>query len=288
MPEFEDFAIIARNRYALTKIENELKQNNIPYYFKRTVNGLDFESEFMQIFDLAVKVYQNPKDVLHFKDLCVIVGKKYDANMSLSECLNDTSYYIIINSLDVLSGNIFDFGKVIKKLTNEIEDLGCSDDDKYLIVNDLETLNVHWKKYKSIIPSENRSLSSFRNCISLGKTQDKSADNGVALLTAHMSKGLQYEIVFVVGLCEGTFPDYRAMQSNNPKALDQEKNNMYVAVTRAKRLCYLTYPKYKQMPWGGQKFQEKSRFLSDINFEDDEMNKFLEEYEDGKDENAFT
>ena len=63
---------------------------------------------------------------------------------------------------------------------------------------------------------------------------------------------------------------------------------MYVAVTRAKRLCYLTYPKYKQMPWGGQKFQEKSRFLSDINFEDDEMNKFLEEYEDGKDENAFT
>lgn len=288
MPEFEDFAIIARNRYALTKIENELKQNNIPYYFKRTVNGLEFESEFMQIFDLAVKVYQNPKDVLHFKDLCVKVGKKYDANMSLSECLNDTSYYIIINSLDVLSGNIFDFGKVIKKLTNEIEDLGCSDDDKYLIVNDLETLNVHWKKYKSIVPSENRSLSSFRNCISLGKTQDKSADNGVALLTAHMSKGLQYEIVFVVGLCEGTFPDYRAMQSNNPKALDQEKNNMYVAVTRAKRLCYLTYPKYKQMPWGGQKFQEKSRFLSDINFEDDEMNKFLEEYEDGKDENANT
>ena len=48
----------------------------------------------------------------------------------------------------------------------------------------------------------------------LGKTQDVTSDRGVTLLTAHMSKGLQFEVVFVVGLCEGTFPDYRAVAGN--------------------------------------------------------------------------
>ena len=81
---------------------------------------------------------------------------------------------------------------------------------------------THWKKYISQVARENRSLVSFRNYIALGKTQDVSANKGVSLLTAHMSKGLQYEIVYVIGLNEGTFPDYRAI-INGGKALEQEK-----------------------------------------------------------------
>ena len=79
---------------------------------------------------------------------------------------------------------------------------------------------THWKKYISQVARENRSLVSFRNYIALGKTQDVSANKGVSLLTAHMSKGLQYEIVYVIGLNEGTFPDYRAI-INGGKALEQ-------------------------------------------------------------------
>lgn len=56
-----------------------------------------------------------------------------------------------------------------------------------------------------------------------------------------MSKGLQYDVVFVIGLSEGTFPDYRAVNAGGSE-MEQEKNNMYVAVTRAKRLCYLSLP----------------------------------------------
>ncbi len=287
-PEYSDIAIIARNRYAFAKIEVELERNNIPYYFKKTINGLEFESEFMKVFDLALKVYQNPKDSLHFKDLCIKVGKKYNVNMSIDKCLKDTIYSCILESISKINEDKFDFGKVIKVLESETEKFNCTEDEKYMIINDLYVLAKHWGKYKSIVPSENRTLSSFKNCIALGKTQDKSANNGVALLTAHMSKGLQYEIVFIAGLCEGTFPDYRAVQSNDTKAIEQEKNNMYVSVTRAKRLCYLTYPQYKQMPWGKEKFQIKSRFLTEIIFEEEEMNKFLEEYQNGKNENALT
>jgi DNA helicase-2/ATP-dependent DNA helicase PcrA len=124
------------------------------------------------------------------------------------------------------------------------------------------------KKYTSQVARENRSLLSFQNNVALGKTQDVSSDKGVALLTVHMSKGLQYTVVFIIGLTEGTFPDYRAIKVGEVQ-LEQEKNNMYVAVTCAKRMCYLTYPQKKQMPWGDIKRQTPSRFLNDIQINND-------------------
>jgi DNA helicase-2/ATP-dependent DNA helicase PcrA len=135
------------------------------------------------------------------------------------------------------------------------------DDDKYLIENDIVQWEKHWQKYISQVQREYRSLLSFRNYISLGKTQNVASDTGVALLSAHMSKGLQYNVVFIIGLTEGTFPDYRAKDALQ---LEQEKNNMYVAVTRAKRLCYLTYPKIKLMPWKDYKSQIPSRYITGI------------------------
>lgn len=78
-----------------------------------------------------------------------------------------------------------------------------------------------------------------------------------------MSKGLQFDVVFIIGLSEGTFPDYRAVNKGGEQ-LSQEMNNMYVAVTRAKRLCYMTYPEKKLMPWGDIKYQSPSRYIKDI------------------------
>ena len=113
------------------------------------------------------------------------------------------------------------------------------------------------------VPKENRTLTSFRNQISLGKTREIEDNNGIALLTAHMSKGLQFDVVFIIGLSEGTFPDYRAVKTGGSQ-LSQEMNNMYVAVTRAKRLCYMTYPARKRMPWGDIKTQYPSRYIKNI------------------------
>lgn len=58
---------------------------------------------------------------------------------------------------------------------------------------------------------------------------------------------------------EGTFPDYRAL--TKPKELLEEGRNAFVAVTRSKRLIYLSYPRQKVMPWGGIKAQSPSRYL---------------------------
>lgn len=53
-------------------------------------------------------------------------------------------------------------------------------------------------------------------------------------------KGLEKDVVFLMGMCERDYPDYRA---KSKKELDEERNNAFVAVTRAKRWLYVTYPK---------------------------------------------
>lgn len=263
----EDFAIIGRNRYSLARIEIELQKNNIPFYYKKTINGIECESNYMRVFDLITRVILNPADTLHLKELYSLTGKK-QTDSNFEEIIREYGYGSISDIEKNLISDNFDFGKVLKYLRQqfEVQSDSCDDNEKYLVIQDIEMWVKHWKKYCSIIPRENRSLLSFRNCIALGKTQDVSCDHGVAMLTVHMSKGLQYEVVFVVGLSEGTFPDYRAVNGSN-KELEQEENNMFVAATRAKRLCYFTYPANKMMPWGSLKHQKKSRFLNGVAIE---------------------
>lgn len=267
-PEYEDFAIIARNRYALLNIEEMFKAENIPFYYKKNTNGIDSESKYMRIFDLTLRIWSNKSDVVHLRELCGLLKKEssVESKDGLQKLFKGSVYEPILGTLQFVGDDNFDFGKVIRILKESIDNSDIEEDEKYLILSDIEQWHRHWRKYKAVIPSENRTLLSFRNCISLGKTQDVSADRGVALLTAHMSKGLQFEVVFVVGLSEGTFPDYRAVSSGG-KNMDQEKNNMFVAATRAKRLCYFSYPQYKKMPWGDLKFQRASRFLNDVSIE---------------------
>lgn len=267
---FEDYAVIARTRYALVNVERKLKEADIPYYYKKTVNGIEPESDYLIIFDLTLRVFQNKRDIIHLQELCHLIGVTFphtrDDDM-LQQILSDEKYIGILNSLKWMDEDSFDFERGLKELITFVNETNYfEENDKYLVLHDIDLWKKHWSKYIGQVPRENRSLVSFRNYIALGKTQDVSADKGVALLTAHMSKGLQYEIVYVIGLNEGTFPDYRAVSSGG-KAMEQEKNNMFVAVTRAKRICYLTFPDYKLMPWGKMKYQVKSRFINGVSVE---------------------
>ena len=86
-------------------------------------------------------------------------------------------------------------------------------------------------------------------------------NQGLTLSTVHTMKGLEKDIVFLMGMCEGVFPDYRAKTKNE---IDEERNNAFVAVTRAKRWLYISYPKQRLMPWGDIRFQQQSRFVREI------------------------
>ena len=85
----------------------------------------------------------------------------------------------------------------------------------------------------------------------------------IRLSTIHQAKGLEFEVVFVMMLCDGLFPSSRAIES--PEGEEEERRLFYVAVTRAKTELYLSYPLMRFMHGsGGETFQQPSRFLDEI------------------------
>lgn len=263
----ERIAIIARNRYVFSHLEKELSNRSIPFFFKKNSTGIENESDYMKVFEFAIRILINKKDYIHLTQLKKMVGftKNISDNKNgmsiLKEVLTQTNYESMLPALEALDKEVLNFSSALNCLENILSSF--DDDERYLISMDIQQWRNHWGKYCMLVPKENRTLTSFRNQISLGKTREAEVNNGIALLTAHMSKGLQFDVVFIIGLSEGTFPDYRAIKADGSQ-LAQEMNNMYVAVTRAKRLCYMTYPAKKRMPWGDVKNQFPSRYIKDV------------------------
>ncbi|MDR3203610.1 MAG: ATP-dependent helicase [Deltaproteobacteria bacterium] len=265
--KYDDFAVIARNKYVLSQVESELKKGGIPFFYKNTQSGIAYETDYMEVFDLTLSLIKNPIDEFHRQKLCKLVSKDLskgkdcsNVKILIEELLSGSKFAWLITALrQISSGEVLYFDRVLEDLKKFFPS-DLSDDDRYLLEKDIYEWQNHWDKFKSQVAREHRTLIAFRNAISLGNTQEKT-QTGVSLLTGHMSKGLEFEVVFVIGLTEGTFPDYRAVIKGD-EAITQEKNNIYVAVTRAKRLCYLSYPQIKTMPWGSDKAQKPSRFIS--------------------------
>lgn len=90
---------------------------------------------------------------------------------------------------------------------------------------------------------------------------DKNDTNRVTLMTIHASKGLEFPVVFVVGMEDEIFPGDKALSS--PRAMEEERRLFYVAITRAGDLCYLTNAKMRRK-YGQTNFETPSRFLHDI------------------------
>ena len=95
------------------------------------------------------------------------------------------------------------------------------------------------------------------------ETSDRSVDpkeDALRLTTIHQAKGLEFPVVFVIGLADGLFPLKRAMEEDN---LEEERRLFYVAVTRARDALYLTYPMINTQ--GGPSIRlNPSRFLNEI------------------------
>jgi DNA helicase-2/ATP-dependent DNA helicase PcrA len=98
-----------------------------------------------------------------------------------------------------------------------------------------------------------------------GETSDRQVDpdaEAVKLTTVHQAKGLEYDVVFVIGLADGQFPGRRAIEAGD---VEEERRLFYVAVTRAKNELYLCYPKVATKAGPGGMLLTASRFLTEIN-----------------------
>ncbi len=111
--------------------------------------------------------------------------------------------------------------------------------------------------------SEARSLADFLEQVALVTEQDEYDDEAstVTLMTLHNAKGLEFPVVFIVGLEDGVFPHYRSM--TDAAELEEERRLAYVGITRARERLYLCHA-WSRTLWGSTSYNPPSRFLSEI------------------------
>jgi len=258
----EKIAVLARNKYLFKPLEDALRDANIPHYYKMTPGALKFESSLMQIFDLALRVKLNSQDELHKKRLLNALSIKDKEDKSLSEIvtnINDDNRKGIVNLVISLADDGSNLKSQLETFKKKIS--VTDDDEKNMLFRDIDELLIHWHNYAKT--TDNKSLHQFKNAMALGQTHPLAQHSGVTLSTVHTMKGQEYDIVFILGMDDETFPDYRAVRSGGVELI-QEKNNLYVAFTRSKRWLYVTWPENRTMPWGDSKRRKISRFLADF------------------------
>jgi DNA helicase-2/ATP-dependent DNA helicase PcrA len=106
-------------------------------------------------------------------------------------------------------------------------------------------------------------LPDFLEQVALVTEQDEydEDDPAITLMTLHNAKGLEFDVVFMVGLEDGVFPHYRSM--GDPAELEEERRLAYVGITRARRRLYLTHA-WSRSLFGGSNYNPPSRFLGEI------------------------
>lgn len=258
----EKIAVLARNKYVFNQLDACLTKNNLLFNYKMTPGAVKFESDLMKLFDLSLRVRLNSLDNLHKQRLL----KSLNINPSIDGNLEDIVPLLTDQTsrkLLQLVINLNDNGSNLKRALEYFRDeLNIHDEnEKNMIFNDIDELLKHWHNYAK--KTDNKSLQQFKNAMALGQTHPLTQHSGITLSTVHTMKGQEFDIVFIIGMDDETFPDYRAVRSGGIE-MTQEKNNLYVAFTRAKRFLYVTWPQKRMMPWGDSKSRVISRFLVDF------------------------
>jgi len=270
--------VIARNRFVFSALEAELKNEEIPYSLKKGERYEEPGSLFGKVLDYAIRVRLNPKDWVDGKKLCSLLKISPPTNWGGDELLRNWSSAALqssikfpelqsalldaVEKIDVDEPNIRKLVKVFDEKLKLMASSSENDEDKDELersITELDDFRRGWTRFKK--KGLGDSLQAFRNAMALGQLAEDTVGNGLTLSTVHTMKGLEKDVVFIIGMCEGVFPDYRA---NTKDEIDEERNSAFVAVTRAKRWLYLSYPQRRTMPWGDVKVQTQSRFIGEI------------------------
>ena len=273
----ERFAILGRNKFVFTPITAVFEERGIDFYKKISAANVESGTELVTQFELALKIIANPLDRLHVgmlakeckiglsaedlyedMDLPEMTGMDVIAKI-VEQAEKGSNGEIIKAAVECLNWSPTDFRLIPALECLEQHAADFEDEARNRVMQDIKQWKQHWNYYVRNEQGGSHGIASFLSQIALGTTQQPRHD-GVALLTVHSAKGTEFDIVFVIGMNEGTFPDYRAKGD----ALHEEQRNAFVAVTRSKRLLYLSYPKVKVMPWGDSRSQKPSRFLNPI------------------------
>lgn len=271
-------AILYRTNAQSRVMEEELLKDNIPYHI---VGGLSFYSR-KEIKDLLayLKLIYNEKDDVSF--LRVINTPKRGIGLKSIQALQtraDENNSSLFEAID--GGKEQAFKEMILNLKKEAEKVSLTElIDKVLDASSMkkelesektieaEVRLENLKEFKSITKAfEERlglvSLEDFLYEVSLVNDKDEYSDetDKVSLMTVHSVKGLEFDIVFVIGLEEGVFPHMNSLYSSYD--VEEERRLCYVAITRAKEKLYLLNAR-RRVLFGNEQINPPSRFLGEI------------------------
>lgn len=295
---YDDFAILYRTNAQSRVLEESLRKRNIPY---RIYGGLSFYQrkeikDAIAYFRLTV----NPADEEALKRIINFPARGIGETTvnKLLRCATDnrTSVWSILNDLQLYNPGVNSgtarkleaFRSLIQgfidfNATHSAHEVACRIYSDTGILSMLKTDRTP----ESISKQENLqelingvrefmtdrleegndkvTLSDFLGEISLATDQDSDSESEggerVTMMTVHAAKGLEFNNVFIVGLEEDLFPS--ALSSNSLSEIEEERRLLYVAITRAKKFCMMSYAgsRYRN---GMTTLCKPSRFLADI------------------------
>ena len=286
--KYSDLAVLYRMNTQSRAIEDILRREGVPY---KIVGGLKFY-ERKEIKDIIsyLRLIQNSADNL---SLIRIINepKRGIGKTSLDKIAdlaieNETSMYEIIKNADQYGLNRVYLSS--REFINLIED-GISKKDTMPISKFVEYILKKSGYIKALedektIEAENRienleefltvaiefekeevenNLQNFLEGMTLSSDIDnvEESEDSVTLMTLHSAKGLEFPVVFLVGMEEGIFPGFRSI--GEPEEIEEERRLCYVGVTRAKENLFLTCSKMRTM-FGSTSCNLPSRFLEEI------------------------
>ncbi|MGC9502946.1 DNA helicase PcrA [Baaleninema sp.] len=284
------FAILYRTNAQSRNFEAALMGANIPY---KVIGGLRFYDR-KEIKDVLayLRLLVNPSDTVSLKRIINTpkrgIGKttleKFD---NMAQQLGVPLWDIISDetSAKTIAGNrskaILKFVEMIKTHQEQVEKLDATDlfknitnasgyidalreegtDEAENRRQNVEELYNAMAQYAD--DNEDPSLEGFLGTASLASDLDnlKEGDSAVSLMTLHSAKGLEFPVVFVVGMEEGLFPNFRS--KNDPRALEEERRLCYVGITRAQEQLFITHALNRSL-WGSYQTALPSQFLDEL------------------------
>ena len=287
--EPKDVAILYRTNAQSRAIEEVFASKGIPY----KIYGSYYFYNRKEIKDLIsyLKLIYNDKDEISLRRIINVpkrgIGDSAIKDIELRANLNQCSMYDALESKKEL-----EFKDIIESIKKTSENLSLTElidevldksgmkkelEDSHLIEDETRLENL--MEFKSITTSyEERTgsvnLGDFLEEISLVSDQANHTEDGnvVTLMTLHSAKGLEFPVVFMVGMEEGIFPHNMSIMEDN---IEEERRLCYVGITRAKEKLYLTNAK-RRMLYGKDQMNVPSRFIAEIKddlLEKNEINK---------------